>query len=147
MRKFSRGVTLIELMIVVVIIGILSAIAVPSYRSYVLRTHRTGATATLLRIQQAQEKYFLSNNAYSTKLTDPTDSGGLGIPALSVNGEYYDVSLDPDSTATMYTARAKARAATQQTDDKRCAEFTINQNGKQGATSATGDVTTAECWR
>jgi type IV pilus assembly protein PilE len=146
MRKHSRGVTLIELMTVMVIAAILASIAVPTYRSYVLRTHRTTATAALLRVQQAQEKFFLSKNVYSTNLTAAVADGGLGIPAVTDNGEFYDLTLDP-ATPTAYTVHAKARAVTKQTDDTRCAEFTINQDGKRTATSSTGTDTTAECWR
>jgi type IV pilus assembly protein PilE len=112
----------------------------------VLRTHRTSATAALLKIQQAQEKYFLSNNVYSIDLSAAPASNGLGIPLLSDNGAYYDLSLDPKTTTT-FTAHAKARGATKQTDDKRCAEFTLDQNGTRVALSSTGVVTTAECWR
>jgi type IV pilus assembly protein PilE len=147
MRKHSRGVTLIELLTVVVIIAILASIAVPTYRSYVLRTHRTTATATLLRVQQAQEKFFLSNNVYSTKLSDANKDGGLGIPATTDNGEFYDVAFAAGGSATAYTVVAKARAATKQTDDTRCAQFSIDQNGKRLASSATGTDTTTECWR
>jgi type IV pilus assembly protein PilE len=56
-RSRERGVTLLELMAVVVIIGILASIAIPSYRSYLLRAQRTGGTAALLRIAAAQEKF------------------------------------------------------------------------------------------
>ena len=68
MRSKSRGFTLVELMVTVVIIAILSAIAVPAYRSYVQRSKRSGATSALLRIQASQEKFFLQNNAYSANL-------------------------------------------------------------------------------
>jgi len=147
MPKYSRGVTLIELLIVTVIIAVLASIAVPTYRSYVLRSNRTTATSTLLRVQQAQEKFFLSNNAYSTKLTDKSADGGLGIPNVTDNGAFYDVSLGPPSTATSYTVYAKARGDTRQTDDTRCAQFSIDQNGLRKAQSSTAADTTAECWR
>jgi type IV pilus assembly protein PilE len=147
MPRYSRGVTLIELLTVTVIIAVLASIAVPTYRSYVLRSNRTTATATLLRVQQAQEKFFLSNNAYSTKLTESNANGGLGIPNVTDNGAFYDVSLDPASNATSYIVYAKARAATRQTDDTRCAQFSIDQNGVRKAQSSTSADTTAECWR
>ena len=64
-RARSRGVTLLELMIVVVILGILGTIAVSTYRGYLLRTNRTEARMALLRVQAAQEKFFLQWNRYA----------------------------------------------------------------------------------
>lgn len=146
MRKSARGVTLIELMTVVVIIAILASIAVPSYRSYLLRSHRTTATAALLRIQAAQEKFFLANNRYSTDLTAAPSAGGLGIPAITDNGEYYDLTLDP-ATTTAFTVHAKPRNGRGQADDKSCVEFTIDQNGTRIAKKNGGTDNTTECWR
>src|SRR5437763_2903936 len=82
-----RGMTLIELMVVVAIVAILASLAVGSYRRYVLRANRTDATSALLRIQVAQEKYFLQNNTYTTDVTDlpPT---GLGVASPTTNGFY-----------------------------------------------------------
>jgi type IV pilus assembly protein PilE len=145
-RKSQRGVTLIELMIVVMVIGILASIAVPSYRSYLLRSHRTTATSALLRIQAAQEKFFLANNRYSTDIDALPSEGGLGIPAVTDNGDFYELTLDP-ATATTYTVHAKPRAGSGQDGDKSCVEFTIDQNGKREAMKLGGTVNTAECWR
>ena len=64
-RARSRGVTLLELMAVVVIIGVLGTLAVNSYRGYLLRANRTEARVALLRVQAAQEKFFLQNNRYA----------------------------------------------------------------------------------
>src|SRR5205823_3769710 len=64
-----RGMTLIELMVVVAIVAILASLAVGSYRRYVLRANRTDATSALLRIQVGEEKYFLQNNAYTINAT------------------------------------------------------------------------------
>ena len=61
-----RGVTLLELMAVVVVIGILSIVALPSYRQYVLRAQRTEAKSALLRLATNQERYYLGNRTYGT---------------------------------------------------------------------------------
>src|SRR5690606_27341297 len=63
--RHLRGVTLIELRPVIVVVAILRTIAVSSYRSYLLRTNRTEARMALLRVQAAQEKFFLQNNRYA----------------------------------------------------------------------------------
>jgi type IV pilus assembly protein PilE len=64
MRFNSRGVTLIELMIVIIVVAVLASIAIPSYRQYVLRSHRTEAKAALMNVAAAQEKFYLQNNTY-----------------------------------------------------------------------------------
>src|SRR5690606_16242997 len=84
-----RGFTMIELMIVVVIVGILAAIAYPSYRSYVLRANRAEARALLLDIAAREERFFSNNNTYTADLTQ------LGFPAAgAVESEHgvYSVS-------------------------------------------------------
>ena len=70
MRKYMRGVTLMELMIVVVIIGILTAIAYPSYRQYAAKAKRNEAKAALLQISTLQERHYLQNNTYTTDMTN-----------------------------------------------------------------------------
>lgn len=78
----QQGFTLIEVMIVVVIIGILASIAYPSYTNYVLRTNRAEGTAHIMRVLQAQERYYSQNMTYTTSL------GDLGIPANSETDRY-----------------------------------------------------------
>jgi type IV pilus assembly protein PilE len=64
-----RGITLIELMIVVVVIGIMAAIAYPNYREFVARANRNEAKAALLRIATNQERFYLQNNSYTCDMT------------------------------------------------------------------------------
>ena len=87
MRSIMRGFTLVELMIVVVVVSILAAVAIPSYRNYVMRSQRTDATTALLRIQAAQEKFFLQNNAYSNNLP-LAPPNGLGMGTTTDDGNY-----------------------------------------------------------
>ena len=83
MRYTQRGVTLIELLTVVVIVAILASIAVPSYRNYLIRAQRTDATTALLRIQSGMEKYLVQNGKYTT---DVDSAGGPEQPRQRVQG-------------------------------------------------------------
>jgi type IV pilus assembly protein PilE len=140
-----RGVTLMELLTVIVVIGILGAIAIPSYRNYLLRAQRTDATAALLRIAAAQEKFYLQNNTYTTVL----GSSGLNLstttPPTSERGWY--VLNIPTASAAAYTATATAPATSPQFKDTDCRIFTVMDTGQRDATNAAGTSNMAACWR
>ena len=137
MQLKSRGMTLIELVIVISIIGLLAAIAVPSYRQYVLRANRAEAKSAMLNIAAAQEKFYLQNNTYATDAQLSTAApGGLGIPATTDKG-YYTLSIANGADAAGFSATATATGS--QAADSRCATFTIDQAGTRSATSV-------DCW-
>jgi type IV pilus assembly protein PilE len=144
MRNRQNGVTLIELMTVMVIVAILAAIAVPSYRSYVLRSQRTDATTSLLRIQSGEEKFLVQNGKYTEDMEPAPGDGGLGLPKVSEQGLY---DLDVKLTTTGYTAKATVINAKVQKDDKTCQTFTVNEAGKRTALDSSGADRTVECWR
>ena len=143
MRNRMKGVTLIELMIVIVVVAILASIAVPSYRSYVMRTHRVEAKTALLNLAAAQEKFYLSNNTYASNAQLTTaPPNGLGLSATTENGWYTIVIADP-ANAAGFSATATAQGA--QAADTACASFTINQRGQKTATKSGGADSTV-CW-
>ena len=131
-----RGMTLIELMVVVAIVAILASLAVGSYRRYVLRANRTDATSALLRIQVAEEKFFLQNNAYTTDLS----AAGLGIPSPTSHGFYNLVVAGAPAIATSFKATATATGT--QTQDTSCLTLTIDDQGLRNSAPSTTD-----CWR
>lgn len=136
--------SLVELMIVVTIIAILASVAYPSYRRYVMRSDRVDAKTALLRVNVAQEKFFLQNQRYATAAElDQAPPAGLGIAATSER-EKYTVDL-PEAEALSYVARATAQNS--QTDDTRCRVFRIDETGQKTATDASGNDNSAECWR
>ncbi len=134
----TRGMTLIELMVVVAIVAILATIAVGSYGRYVLRANRTEATSALLRIQVAEEKYFLQNNAYTTDVTD-LPPAGLGVASPTPKG-FYNLSVTGAPIATSFQATATATST--QTQDTSCQTLTIDDQGRRNSAPST-----TECWR
>ncbi|HZE44853.1 MAG TPA: type IV pilin protein [Steroidobacteraceae bacterium] len=143
----QRGVTLLELMIVVAVVGIISAIATAGYRQYLIRTNRTDATSQLLRIQVGEEKYFLQNGVYVTDsatmaaLVTATPPG-LGISTPSPGGFYtLSVAARPGGSATAsYQATATA-IGSQLADSVTCRTFTIDDQGTRTPADST------RCWR
>jgi type IV pilus assembly protein PilE len=139
MKRRQAGLTLIELIIVVVIIGILAAIAVPSYSRYVIRSHRSEGKAALLALATAQEKFYLQCNAYADTMgtTHSCADSRLVFGNTTENG-WYTLSIVADETdATRFVVRAAA--AGNQARDTTCAQFEVNDRGVRTATSA-------ECW-
>lgn len=145
--RAQRGVTLIELMMVVTILAIIAGIAVPSYRKYLLRSQRSEAKIALLQLQTAEEKYYMQNNSYTenVKAASPT---GLGLPGVSETGKYditVKVGKDEDgNVAQTFVATATARAGGGQADDKDCGSFNIDERGTR---TVSGGYTPEQCWK
>jgi type IV pilus assembly protein PilE len=149
LRSKVAGFTLIELMITLMVIAIISAIAYPSYRSYVLRTQRTDAMTALLQLAAAQEKFYLQNNTYATNsLLDDAPPTGLGIGGTE-HGWYtlaIDAASDDCPLDTCWAARATPVATGPQKDDADCTLFTLDSTGVKGAKKGDAD-NTEKCWR
>jgi len=122
-KRAMRGVTLVELMIVVVIVGILAAIAYPSYREFSARATRSEAKAALLKAAINQERFYLQNNQFSTDLNQ---LGFSDNPYTTDTGSYV-ISVAALEPAANFTV-----TATYQRDDaesEKCDEFTIDGRG------------------
>lgn len=92
MIRSRQGFTLIELVIVVAIVGILAAIALPSYREYVVRGNRAAAQATMMEIANREQEYFLANRSYASKAT--LEANGYALPADVSRNYSYGITLD-----------------------------------------------------
>lgn len=122
-----NGFSLIELMIVVVIVGILAAIAMPSYSNYVIRGSRAAAQTELLEMASQQEKIYLNSNAYTANVTtayNGTSAGGLGRTSGKTPDGKYALSLS--GVGQTYTIAAAPVAGTNQAGNG-C--LTIQENG------------------
>jgi type IV pilus assembly protein PilE len=136
MRR-QLGFSLIELMIVVLIVAILAAVAIPSYRKYVVRSHRVDAQRALTELAARQERFLYSNNAYADSVSS---LGGTS----SMAGSYYTVAVDPASASTTtYTVVATA-VGSQHDDDKLCQTLSLDQAGRQESTGST--TNDPACW-
>jgi type IV pilus assembly protein PilE len=135
----QHGVTLIELMIVVVIVGILAAIALPGYRQYVIRVTRTDAKKQLLTLAERLERCYTRTSDYR-KIDD------AGTPCITVGNVpegTYSVAFGPgEPTASTFVLVATPIAS--QVGDAKCGNFTIDQAGTQGATGTLGAT---KCWQ
>lgn len=143
-RKRGQGFTLIELMIVVAILGILSAIAVPSYNEYIRRGHRADARAGLLQAQQWLERAATAQGVYPTTL--PNTYQWLKSDGTPDPTKRYTIGFQAGNTNAAFTLVATRKAGPQATD--RCGNFTLTNTGIRGVAAGTlgSGITAEECW-
>jgi type IV pilus assembly protein PilE len=125
----NSGFTLIELMVAVAIVGILSAIAIPNYRNYVIRGARESAKTELLQLAAVQEKVYLNSTAYSASITTAYtggNAGGLGHTSSTTSDGKYDLTITSVTPFQSYTIFAKPVATKAQAGNG-C--LTIQGNG------------------
>jgi type IV pilus assembly protein PilE len=143
-RAPQSGITLIELMVVVAIVGILAAIAYPSYRKQVLRSARTDAKVSLQQITQNLENCFTRFHAYDdSRCAVMTALTGAGLRS---NDLHYLITAE-DENALEYTLVATPQGG--QAADTECANFRLNQATARGVSGPKGDTPAGvvECWR
>ncbi|MFT6590920.1 MAG: type IV pilus assembly protein PilE [Rhodoferax sp.] len=136
MRKNAAreaGVTLIELMTVLAIIGVLASIAIQSYAKYVMQSRRAQAQVHLFSLQLSQERWRANHSTYGTL---PNIGPAPANP-------FYDFSVT-QNTATDFTITASHKAGTSQVRDTDCQTMSVTQQG-QSATNLL-HAESAACW-
>ncbi len=127
----TRGMTLIELVIVVAVMGILLSMAVPSYSSYMLRVHRTEAIRMLLQASMCQQRMYASRGSYDTNECRPTSEFQRYLISYAAS----------DTQSRNYTVMATPQGV--QHDDA-CGTLLLDQNGAMSI--STDDISAIKCW-
>lgn len=140
----GRGVTLLELLVVVALLGVLCSMAYPSYRNHLLRAHRTEAIESLLTLAAAQERFHLEHGRYADGF-EPEAVPGLAVARVSATGRYR-LSLSQPGPGR-FAAHAMPAPGSGQHEDGHCSEFGLDDSGRRWALDREGRSVTAQCWR
>lgn len=149
-QKAHQGFTLIEVMIVVAIVAILTAVAVPNYTRYVERGRRAEARELMMRVASAEERYYTNFNRYTANISAAAPTG-LGLANL--RSEHYTVAVVLGATNQEYTIMATAPATfpaghpdagkpNPQARDK-CGVLSLSNAGVK---NQTGSPVNGACW-
>ena len=139
-KRSSRGFTLIEVMIVVAIVGILAAIALPSYNDYIRRGQLPEAFSSLSDFRTKMEQYYQDNRNYGSDDECASDTSAQAWNSFTATERFtYACALTNSGQGYTITATGASGRATGH-------EYTIDHRGNRGTTSFKGEDSTATCW-
>ncbi|MEO8017904.1 MAG: type IV pilin protein [Pseudomonadota bacterium] len=137
----SRGISLLELLIVLVIVGIIGALVLPGYRQYLLRINRTEAMTALMQVQGAEESFYQRHNTYTGNIF-AAPPGGLAMPASIANRYRLSVAVATDGQTYIATATPAPGGA--QEADEDCLAFSVDARGRRAVSGTRG---ARYCWK
>ena len=139
----SKGFTLIELVVAILIVGILAAVAVSSYQDYILRAQRADAKSVLYEVVGWMERNYTATGAYNINPAGAAIGAGSSPITQSprTGTARYNISFAAAPTATAFVVQAVPVPVTA---DAECGTLTLNQQGTQ-TESGTGSL--ADCWQ
>lgn len=145
-RQHLRGFTLIELMVVVAIVGIITAVALPSYRSYIARAKRADARTQLLQAAQFMQRFYAANDKYDADRAGTSNINGERVPDALKNSPadgpaVYNLTVLASSTA--YTLTMVPLVTGSMASDA-CGSFQLTSVGVR---SVTGTASRDTCWK
>lgn len=134
----QRGFTLIEILIAVAIVGILAAVAIPSYSHYLIDARRTDAISFLVEVAGEQQRYFTENNQYADSMKEL----GYGTEDTFTSPEgHYEISVANPGGTGRFLLTATPLTSSPQAKDNDCLAFTISDTGAKKNTG-----TNTDCW-
>jgi type IV pilus assembly protein PilE len=136
LKKYS-GFSMIELMVVVAIVGVLAAIVLPNYRSYVLKSHRTAAINAIMDAASREARYYTTHNTYATDLTTLGYAVVSSMPVPATGTAFYTLSVAASATAFTLSATPTTPQATDT-----CGTYTYTDMGAKGSGGSLSD-----CWK
>ena len=142
-RNRHIGFTLLELLIAIAIVGILTAVALPSYQQSRFKTNRSDAHISLSSLATMQERYFFTNNAYTGDFANLINGHTSGDPLDSDDG-HYSITVAATGGGSGWTMTATAQGT--QAGDTTCATLTTTSLGVKSAADSGANDTTAQCW-
>lgn len=156
-RRPASGFTLIEVMITVAIVGILAAVALPSYTSYIKRANRADARTQLLQVAQFMQRFYAANDTYvqdrgptPTAVIDAVPGNLKQSPGDPTTTALYTLSI-PTATASTFEIRMNPVSGGKMAGDE-CGSFTLTSVGVRGVlvgSATTPDTGTLrnKCWK
>ncbi len=150
LMKRNAGFTLIELMVVIVIVGVLSAIAIPSFMAYQIRTDRTDqCKKPLYEIALELEKFHQMQGTYTTSFSNAPATGIVYDEFSAATDAKYKFVIAAGTTGDIQNSFLISCVKTAANEDTTCGNLTLDNFGREGMVApAAGSAATAEiCWR